>query len=56
MVNADKRKVVDWIWRLCNIAFETALVLEDWRSVVIFHCTRAKGREMNVRIIEVLAC
>ena len=38
--------MVDWIWRLCNMAFESGVVPEDWR----------KEREMNVRIIEVLDC
>ena len=25
--------MVDWIWRLCNIAFESGGVPEDWKSV-----------------------
>ena len=28
-------KVVDWIWRLCDMAFESCIVPEDWRSAVI---------------------
>ena len=28
-------KVVDWIWRLCNIVFESCVVPENWRSAVI---------------------
>ena len=27
-------RVVDWIWRLCNMTFES-VVPEDWRSAVI---------------------
>ena len=27
--------VVDWIWRLCNMAFESGVIPEDWRSAVI---------------------
>ena len=27
--------MVDWIWKLCNMAFQNGVVPEDWRSVVI---------------------
>ena len=46
--------MVDWIWRLCNVAFENGVVNEDWRSAVIFRCTRVKDRKLKVRIKEVL--
>ena len=50
-------RVVDWIWRLCNRTFERGIVHEDWRSTVIVPRHKDKGeREMNVRIMEVLAC
>ena len=42
--------MVDWIWILCNMAFENGVVPEDWRSPVI-----VKERGLNVRTIEVLA-
>ena len=29
MVKGGGNKVVDWIWRLCNMAFETSVVPED---------------------------
>ena len=35
-------RVVDWIWRLCNIALESD-VLEDWRSAVIIPLNKGKG-------------
>ena len=35
--------MVDWIWRLCNIAFENGVVPEDWRSPVIVPLYKGKG-------------
>ena len=55
MIKGGGDKVVDWIWRLCNMAFENGGVSEDWRSVVIVPRTRVKERGLNVRTIEVLA-
>ena len=34
MIKGGNDRVVDWIWRLCNKAFESG-VPEDWRSDVI---------------------
>ena len=28
-------RVVDWIWRLCNMTIESCVAPEDWRSAVI---------------------
>ena len=56
MIKGGGDRVVDWIWMLCNIVFESGVVIEDWRSALIVHCTRVKGKEMNVKIITVLAC
>ena len=56
MIKGGGDRVVDWIWRLCNMAFESGVVPEDWRSAVIVHCTRVKERNLSVRTIEVLAC
>ena len=36
-------RVVDWIWRLCNMAFESGIVPEKWRSAVIVSLNRSKG-------------
>ena len=44
---------MNWIWRLCNIVFESGVLPGDWRSAVIFQCTRAKERRLNVVVIEV---
>ena len=35
MIEGERDRVVDWIWRLCNMAFENDTVLEDCRSAVI---------------------
>ena len=49
-------RVLDWILRLCNMAFESGGVLEDWRSAVIVPLYKSKGeRAQNAAIIEVLA-
>ena len=42
MIKGEGDKVVDWIWRLCNMAFESGVVLEDWRSAVIIPLYKAK--------------
>ena len=42
MIKGGGDKVVDWIWRLYNIAFESGVVMEDWRSAVIV--TLYKGK------------
>ena len=36
-------RVVDWIWRLCNMAFESDVLLEDWRSAVVIPLCIGKG-------------
>ena len=35
--------MVDWICRLCNKAFESSVVPEDWRSAVIVPLYKGKG-------------
>ena len=32
MVKVEGVMVLDWIWRLCNMAFESGIVPEEWRS------------------------
>ena len=38
MIKGGNDMVVEWIWRLCNMAFENGVVPEDWRSAVILLC------------------
>ena len=42
MKGGDDR-VVEWIWRLCNMAFKSGVVHEDWRSAVIVPLYKGKG-------------
>ena len=35
--------VVDWIWRLCNMALEDGIVPKDWRSAIIVPLYKDKG-------------
>ena len=35
MVKGGGDRVLDWIWRLCNMAFESGVVPEDWSSTMI---------------------
>ena len=54
MIKCWSYKVVDWIWRLCNMAFESGVVPEDWRSTVIVPLYRVNERGQNVAFAEVL--
>ena len=47
----------DWIWRLCNMGFESGVVSEDWKSVVIVPLYKSKGERIeckNYRVISLL--
>ena len=56
MIKGGGDRVVDWIWSLCSMAFESGVVPEDWISAVTVPLYKGKGENLNVRIIEVLAC
>ena len=43
MINGGCDRVVDWIWGLFNITFESGVVPEDWISAV--NVPLNKGRE-----------
>ena len=49
MAKSGGDRVVDWFWRLCNVAFESGVVPKNWISA-----TRVKERGQNAAIIEVL--
>ena len=49
-------KVVDWIWRLCNVAFESGVLSEDWSSAVIVPLYNGQGERTELRTIDLLAC
>ena len=51
-------RVVDWIWRLCNIAFESSAVRADWISAVIIPLYKCKGEKnecKNYRCMNLLS-
>ena len=35
MIKGGGDRLVDWIWRLCNMTFENGVVPENWRFTVI---------------------
>ena len=50
-------RVVYWILRLCNMAFNSGVVPEDWRSAMINPLYKGKGERMecsNYRVITLL--
>ena len=50
--------MVDWIWRLCNMVFESGVVPEDWRSAEIVPLYKSKGERTecsNYRGISLLS-
>ena len=49
MIKAEDDRLVDKIWRLCNMAFESCVVPEDWRSVVILPLYKGKGEKTEFK-------
>ena len=45
MIKYGGERVVDWIWRMCNMAFESGVRPEDWRSAVIISLYKGKGED-----------
>ena len=43
MIKGGGKRVVEWIWKLCNMAFESGFVPDDWRSAVIVPLYKGKG-------------
>ena len=50
MVNTGGHRVVNWIWRLCNMVFEICVVLEDLGSSMIVPLYKGKGTERGLNI------
>ena len=58
MIKGGGDRVVDWIWKLCNMTFESGGVLEDWRSAVNVPLYKGKGERTerkNYRGINLLS-
>ena len=52
-------RVVDWIWRICSMSFESGVLPGDWRSAVIVPLYKGKGEKSeckNYRGISLLKC
>ena len=49
MIKDVDDRMVDWIWRLCNMAFENDDVPKDWRSAVIIPLYKAKGERTECK-------
>ena len=49
MIKGVDDRVVDWIWRLCNMAFESGVVTEDWRSAVIIPLYKGKEEKTECK-------
>ena len=47
-IKGGGNKVVDWIWRLCNVTFESGFMPEDCRSAVIVSLYKGKGKRTVV--------
>ena len=50
MVKGAGNMVVDWIWKLCNIAFESDVVPEDLGSAVVVSLYKGKGEMIKSHI------
>ena len=58
MIKGGDDRVVDWIWRLRNMVFESTVVQEDWRSDMIDPLYKVKGKRTeytNCRGISLLS-
>ena len=53
MIRGEGDRVVDWIWRLCNMAFENGVVPEDW-SVPLYKGKERRDECKNFRDIGLL--
>ena len=42
MLKGGGDRVGEWIWKVCNMEFESGNVPEDWRSAVIFPLYKGK--------------
>ena len=55
MIKGGGERVTNWIWRLCNIAFENGGVPEDWRSVVIIPLYKGKVERTECKFYRVIS-
>ena len=49
MIKGGGDKVVHWIWRLCNMAFKSGVMPEDFRCTVIVPLYKGKGERTKCK-------
>ena len=49
MIEGGGDRLVEWVWRICNMAFESGVVPEDWRSAVIVLLYKGKGERSECK-------
>ena len=49
MIKGGSDMGVDWILRVCNMAIESGVVSENWRSTVIVPLYKGKGERTECR-------
>ena len=49
MIEGGGDRLVDWIWRICNMAFESSVVPEYRRSAVIVPLYKGKGERTKCK-------
>ena len=49
MIKGGGNRVVDWIWSVCNMAFQNGIVHGDWRSAVIVPLYKGKGERTECK-------
>ena len=54
MIKGGGDRVVDLIWRLYNMVFESGGVPKEWRSGMVVQPYNGEGKGRNIRIIEIL--
>ena len=50
MIKGGGNRMADWIWKLCNMAFENGAVPQDWRPVVIVLLYKGKREKTKCKI------
>ena len=56
IIKGGSDRVVDWIWRLCNMFFESGVMPEDWRSALIvqlYKCKRKRTESSKCKDISI---
>ena len=49
LIKGGGERVVDWIWRLCNMTLESGVVSGDWRSKVIVPLYKGTGERTEFK-------